>query len=63
MTKVFIEATKLVEKTGGELTPEQMEHFDFLAMGFNNQEREEGERVLRETIVQKINYRGSKFFK
>jgi hypothetical protein len=40
-----------------------MEHFDFLAMGFNNQEREEGERVLRETIVQKINYRGSRFFK
>jgi hypothetical protein len=32
-------------------------------MGFNNQEREEGERVLRETIVQKINYRGSRFFK
>ena len=24
MTKVFIEATKLVEKTGGDLTPEQM---------------------------------------
>ena len=61
MTRVYDEAVKLVTQTGGDLTAEQLEEFEFLALGFNNQEKEDGESMLRETIEQKIRFKGSKF--
>jgi hypothetical protein len=50
MTKAFTNAEIMVRRTGGNLSDEEMEEFELLALGFDYDEKKNGEMNLRETI-------------
>lgn len=53
MTSVFEQAQILVRKTGGNLSKDQMEEFEFLALGFSVEEKDNAETELRNIIYQR----------
>jgi len=59
MTVFFEEASKLVMKTGGNLSKEEMEEFEFLALGFDADEKDNAEMDLRSVIWLAQSSRGS----
>jgi len=50
MTLAFDKASALVLATGGDLTKDQMDMFDFLAEAFSLEEQQEKELDLRSVI-------------
>tara|TARA_Y100000114_G_C11732392_1_gene314320 strand:+ start:1178 stop:1399 length:222 start_codon:yes stop_codon:yes gene_type:complete len=53
MTIFFDKASELVFKTGGDLSEEQMEEFEFFALGFSIEEKDNAELDLRSVIEQR----------
>lgn len=50
VTVFFDEAAKLVRKTGGKMSKEEMEEFELLAGGFSIDEKDNAEMDLRSVI-------------
>lgn len=50
MTLSFQRASELVQQTGGDMTKEQMDEFEFLAGGFSLEEAQQNEKDLRSVI-------------
>ena len=50
MTLSFQRASRLVQQTGGDMTQEQMDEFEFLTGGFSLEEAQQDEKDLRSVI-------------
>tara|TARA_Y100000114_G_C11623752_1_gene260925 strand:+ start:74 stop:271 length:198 start_codon:yes stop_codon:yes gene_type:complete len=50
MTLSFQRASELVQQTGGDMTQEQMDEFEFLTGGFSLEEAQQDEKDLRSVI-------------
>ena len=50
MTLSFQRASELVQQTGGDMTQEQMDEFEFLTGGFSLAEAQQDEKDLRSVI-------------
>ena len=50
MTLSFQRASRLVQQTGGDMTQEQMDEFEFLTGGFSLEETQQDEKDLRSVI-------------
>ena len=53
MTIFYDKASELVLKTGGDLSKEQMDEFEFFALGFSIEEKDNAELDLRSVIEQR----------
>lgn len=53
MTIFYDKANELVLKTGGDLSKEQMDEFEFFALGFSIEEKDNAELDLRSVIEQR----------
>ena len=45
MTLSFQRASRLVQQTGGDMTQEQMDEFEFLTGGFSLEEAQQDEKI------------------
>lgn len=63
MTLSFQRASELVQQTGGDMTKEQMDEFEFLTGGFSLEEAQQDEKDLRSVIFLAQSYPSAKINK